>query len=230
MPSSSRGPRSRRDRGRPGPSALPVAAASSGARGPPTTHRRAPWSCSSTASASTAGATTTSRRGSSARATPCTRSTIAATAAPTAPAPSSRTWTTPSPTSTRSSTGRWRPSPACRCSCSATAWAALIALRYALAHQDRLAGLILSAALAELDAVPKPLRARRTGAVGDRAARAADRHRLRAGQPRSRRRARPTAQIRSCTTARCPHAPPPSLPTTVERFPETVAARSPCRR
>jgi acylglycerol lipase len=33
----------------------------------------------------------------------------------------------------------------------------LIALRYALAHQDRLAGLVLSAALAQLDAVPKPL-------------------------------------------------------------------------
>lgn len=33
----------------------------------------------------------------------------------------------------------------------------LIALRYALAHQERLAGLILSAALAQLDAVPKPL-------------------------------------------------------------------------
>jgi acylglycerol lipase len=33
----------------------------------------------------------------------------------------------------------------------------LIALRYALAHQDRLHGLILSAALAQLDAVPKPL-------------------------------------------------------------------------
>ena len=33
----------------------------------------------------------------------------------------------------------------------------LIALRYALVHQDRLAGLILSAALAQLDAVPKPL-------------------------------------------------------------------------
>jgi lysophospholipase len=33
----------------------------------------------------------------------------------------------------------------------------LIALRYALAHQRRLAGLILSAALAQLDAVPKPL-------------------------------------------------------------------------
>jgi lysophospholipase len=33
----------------------------------------------------------------------------------------------------------------------------LISLRYALAHQDRLAGLILSAALAQLDAVPKPL-------------------------------------------------------------------------
>jgi len=33
----------------------------------------------------------------------------------------------------------------------------LIALRYALAHQDRLAGMILSAALAQLDAVPKPL-------------------------------------------------------------------------
>jgi lysophospholipase len=33
----------------------------------------------------------------------------------------------------------------------------LISLRYALVHQDRLAGLILSAALAQLDAVPKPL-------------------------------------------------------------------------
>ncbi len=33
----------------------------------------------------------------------------------------------------------------------------LLGLRYALAHQDRLAGLILSAALAQLDAVPKPL-------------------------------------------------------------------------
>jgi lysophospholipase len=33
----------------------------------------------------------------------------------------------------------------------------LIALRYALAHRERLAGLILSAALAQLDAVPKPL-------------------------------------------------------------------------
>ena len=33
----------------------------------------------------------------------------------------------------------------------------LIALRYALVHQERLAGLILSAALAQLDAVPKPL-------------------------------------------------------------------------
>jgi acylglycerol lipase len=33
----------------------------------------------------------------------------------------------------------------------------LIALRYAIAHQERLAGLILSAALARLDAVPKPL-------------------------------------------------------------------------
>ena len=33
----------------------------------------------------------------------------------------------------------------------------LIALRYALAHQERLAGLILSCALAQLDAVPKPL-------------------------------------------------------------------------
>jgi lysophospholipase len=33
----------------------------------------------------------------------------------------------------------------------------LIALRYALAHQERLAGLILSAALAQLDAVPRPL-------------------------------------------------------------------------
>jgi alpha-beta hydrolase superfamily lysophospholipase len=33
----------------------------------------------------------------------------------------------------------------------------LIALRYALAHQERLAGLILSGALAQLDAVPKPL-------------------------------------------------------------------------
>ncbi len=33
----------------------------------------------------------------------------------------------------------------------------LISLRYALAHQDRLAGLILSASLAALDAVPKPL-------------------------------------------------------------------------
>jgi lysophospholipase len=33
----------------------------------------------------------------------------------------------------------------------------LITLRYALAHQERLAGLILSAALAQLDAVPKPL-------------------------------------------------------------------------
>ncbi|MFZ1996811.1 MAG: lysophospholipase [Solirubrobacteraceae bacterium] len=33
----------------------------------------------------------------------------------------------------------------------------LIGLRYALAHQERLAGLILSAALAQLDAVPKPL-------------------------------------------------------------------------
>jgi alpha-beta hydrolase superfamily lysophospholipase len=33
----------------------------------------------------------------------------------------------------------------------------LIAVRYALAHQDRLAGLILSATLAQLDAVPKPL-------------------------------------------------------------------------
>jgi acylglycerol lipase len=33
----------------------------------------------------------------------------------------------------------------------------LIALRYALAHQQRLAGLILSGTLAQLDAVPKPL-------------------------------------------------------------------------
>jgi alpha-beta hydrolase superfamily lysophospholipase len=33
----------------------------------------------------------------------------------------------------------------------------LIALRYALGHQDRLAGLVLSAALAEVNAVPKPL-------------------------------------------------------------------------
>jgi alpha-beta hydrolase superfamily lysophospholipase len=33
----------------------------------------------------------------------------------------------------------------------------LIALRYALAHQDRLAGLILSATLAQLNPVPKPL-------------------------------------------------------------------------
>ncbi len=33
----------------------------------------------------------------------------------------------------------------------------LIALRYALAHQERLAGLILSAALAQLEAVPKAL-------------------------------------------------------------------------
>ena len=33
----------------------------------------------------------------------------------------------------------------------------LLGLRFALAHQDRLAGLILSAALAQLDAVPKPL-------------------------------------------------------------------------
>jgi lysophospholipase len=33
----------------------------------------------------------------------------------------------------------------------------LIGLRYALAHQERLAGLILSAALAQLDAVPKAL-------------------------------------------------------------------------
>jgi alpha-beta hydrolase superfamily lysophospholipase len=33
----------------------------------------------------------------------------------------------------------------------------LIALRYALAHQDRLAGLILSAALAQLNPVPRPL-------------------------------------------------------------------------
>ena len=33
----------------------------------------------------------------------------------------------------------------------------LIGLRYALAHPDRLAGLILSAALAQLDAVPRPL-------------------------------------------------------------------------
>jgi lysophospholipase len=33
----------------------------------------------------------------------------------------------------------------------------LIALRYALAHQDRLAGLVLSAALAQLNPVPKPL-------------------------------------------------------------------------
>jgi lysophospholipase len=33
----------------------------------------------------------------------------------------------------------------------------LIALRYALAHQERLAGLILSAPLAQLDAVPRPV-------------------------------------------------------------------------
>jgi alpha-beta hydrolase superfamily lysophospholipase len=33
----------------------------------------------------------------------------------------------------------------------------LISLRYALAHQDRLAGMILSASLAQLDPVPKPL-------------------------------------------------------------------------
>ncbi len=33
----------------------------------------------------------------------------------------------------------------------------LIALRYALAHQERLAGLILSASLAQLEPVPKPL-------------------------------------------------------------------------
>jgi alpha-beta hydrolase superfamily lysophospholipase len=33
----------------------------------------------------------------------------------------------------------------------------LVALRYALAHQERLAGLVLSSALAQLDAVPKPL-------------------------------------------------------------------------
>ena len=33
----------------------------------------------------------------------------------------------------------------------------LISLRYAIVHQHRLAGLILSAALAQLDAVPKPL-------------------------------------------------------------------------
>jgi alpha-beta hydrolase superfamily lysophospholipase len=33
----------------------------------------------------------------------------------------------------------------------------LISVRYALAHQDRLAGVILSATLAQLDAVPKPL-------------------------------------------------------------------------
>ena len=33
----------------------------------------------------------------------------------------------------------------------------LISVRYALAHQDRLTGLILSATLAQLDAVPKPL-------------------------------------------------------------------------
>jgi alpha-beta hydrolase superfamily lysophospholipase len=33
----------------------------------------------------------------------------------------------------------------------------LISVRYALAHQDRLAGLVLSASLAELDPVPKPL-------------------------------------------------------------------------
>ena len=33
----------------------------------------------------------------------------------------------------------------------------LISVRYALAHQNRLAGLILSATLAQLDAVPKPL-------------------------------------------------------------------------
>jgi alpha-beta hydrolase superfamily lysophospholipase len=33
----------------------------------------------------------------------------------------------------------------------------LIGLRYALAHQGRLAGLVLSAALAQLDAVPRPL-------------------------------------------------------------------------
>ncbi len=62
----------------------------------------------------------------------------------------------------------------------------LIALRYAIAHQDRLAGLILSAALAALEAVPKPLRAGRAGAVGDRAPRAADRHRPVPGQPRPR--------------------------------------------
>jgi lysophospholipase len=34
---------------------------------------------------------------------------------------------------------------------------ALIALRYALGHQERLSGLILSSTLAQLDAVPKPL-------------------------------------------------------------------------
>ena len=99
----------------------------------------------------------------------------------------------------------------------------LIALRYALAHQERLAGLILSAALAQLDAVPKPLElvARTLSVIAPRA---------------------PLIAIDSALVSRDPsvveayrsdplvhHGKVPArtavqLADTVERFPETVGA------
>jgi acylglycerol lipase len=99
----------------------------------------------------------------------------------------------------------------------------LIALRYALAHQERLAGLILSAPLAQLDSVPKPLElvARTLSVIAPRA---------------------PVIAIDSGLVSRDPavvadyradplvhHGKVPArtavqLATTVERLPETVGA------
>ena len=156
-------------------------------------------------------------------------STIAATAAPMAPAPSSRTWTTSSPTSTRSWTWRWRAEPGVPVFMLGHSMGGLIALRYALAHQERLAGLILSAALAQLDAVPRPLELVGTDAVGDRAARAADRHRPRAGQPRPRGRGRLPLRSAGAPRQGARRAPRSSSPTRWSASPRPWA-RSPCRR
>jgi len=105
----------------------------------------------------------------------------------------------------------------------------LIALRYALAHQDRLAGLILSAALAQLEAVPRPLElvGRALSVIAPRAPLIAIDPALVSRDPPPS--WRPTAQIRWCATAGCRLAPPPSSPTPWRAF-RRRSAPSPCRR
>ena len=115
------------------------------------------WSSSSTVWASTAAAMTTSSRGSSARATPCTRVDHRGHGRSDGPRALIEDMDDVVADVDTLVDRAVAAEPGVPVFMLGHSMGGLIALRYALAHQERLAGLILSAALAQLDAVPKPL-------------------------------------------------------------------------